>query len=86
MQYIVCYNGTGEKRVQKCICFFCLAVFACIAPQDFYAEPPKPPYGGGGSESLPPLFGNCIQIKENLILGRILLFFKYPFKCVLNRL
>ena len=36
---------------------FCLAVFACIAPQDFYAEPPKPPYGGGGSESLPPLFG-----------------------------
>ena len=43
MQYIVCYNGTGEKRVQKCIRFFCLAVFACIAPQDFYAEPPKPP-------------------------------------------
>ena len=37
---------------------FCLAVFACIAPQDFYAEPPEPPLnGGGGSESLPPLFG-----------------------------
>ena len=22
IQYIVCYNGTGEKRVQKCIRFF----------------------------------------------------------------
>ena len=48
IQYIVCYNGTGEKRVQKCIRFFCLAVFTCIAPQGFYAEPPTSLNGGGG--------------------------------------
>lgn len=60
---------------------FCLAVFTCIAPQGFYAEPPKPPYGGGGSESL---CRHCLGFKlytnqRKFDFGANFAVFKIPF-------
>ena len=56
IQYIVCYNDTGESGHRNMSAFL-FADFYCSLRRFLPQTTKTSLNGGGGSESLPPLFG-----------------------------